>query len=371
MKEEIREVRLGDIQDNQLNRFFFDDIEGEKWDDFKASVKDGLIERPILTQNLVLVSGHQRIRAKRENGESTDTKVSCVVRHYENDDDILRDMIETNIQQRGTLSCSAVKMGRIAMALENINRVRRGRPKKSDIANNVGNMDDRPSKTQEEIASMLDENIETYRLNKKLAQLPPEIQDMVERGQITPSTAARLIARMDEASQEKLMAMMPNDIVRKYTQSEIQGYIDKIRALEEHLAVAQTAISGGTDEWIRLSHERDQAKEKARKEYEIAQVLQRSVRENEKQMEKLQRQWEIAQARADGSMFQDSPFVLIDSAMNSYLRALEFIRQSKVCFDQLDDNQTKYISSLFTKAAQLTSEVNRAMRTTVSRATAS
>lgn len=374
--EDIRNIRLGDIKYHPLNSFFFDDIPaGEKWEDFKASVRDGLISRPILTHDLFLVSGHQRIRAKRENGDSEDTLVSCVIRRYQNEEEIMRDMIDTNIQQRGTLACSPVKMGRIAMALESIFNIRRGGDRKSDDEKikhsnavfDLGGKDDtQGAMTQSSIHAMLNQNRETYRVNKRLAQMPPEFQEMVERGQITPSIAARLICRMDEAAQEKLLVLLPNDVKRKFTQAEIQGFIDQIKALEDHLTVAQTAISGGADEWVKLAHEKNQAEEKARREYEASQRLKKSMRASERQMEKLQAQWEIAEARADGSMFDNSPFSLLDSAINGYLRGLEFFRHSESSRAQLNEDQMKYITSLFAKAAQLTNEVRQALRTPTS-----
>ena len=365
-KEEIKDIRLGDIKTNPLNNYFFDDIPpGDKWEDFKQSVKSGLIERPILSDSLMAVSGHQRVRAMRENNENPDMMVSCVIRYYENEDEMVRDLIETNIQQRGTLSCSPVKMGRIAMALEKINNVRNGGDRKSEEAKTrVRNADSEEEayKTPAEIASMLNQSRTVYYQNKQLAKLPEEFQEMIERGQITPSLAARVIAKMDAADQDKLLAMLPDDTRRKFTQNEIQAYINKIHELEDHLMVAQNAISGGTEEWLKLSQERDKYRDKARREYEDAQQLKKEVRDNERKMEKLQSDWEIAQARADGTMFGNSPFALIDSATNNYLRALEFVNQSKSCLSDLDEDQAKYITTLFSKAAHLTGEMNRVIR---------
>lgn len=43
---------------------FFDDMDGQKWKDFLKSVEtSGVIEPVIVTQDLVIVSGHQRVRA--------------------------------------------------------------------------------------------------------------------------------------------------------------------------------------------------------------------------------------------------------------------------------------------------------------------
>ena len=358
-KEEIRLVRLGDIQPHPLNSFFFDDIAGDKWEDFKLSVADGLINNPILTDKLITVSGHQRFRAMRENGMNDDTMVRCTIRWYANETEILRELIETNIQQRGTLTCSAVKMGRIAMALEEINKVRRGRP--AEIPNNVGNSEP-AGKTQAEIAAMLNQNMETYRQNKKLAQLPPEFQAMIEEGRITPTTGARLIARMDESSQQKLLQLLPSDVMRRFTQADIQQYIDQINQLQENLELANNALTGGTDEWLRLSNERDQAVQKARTEYERAASLQKESKQMEKRLEKMQGEWEFAQARADCTMFEGTAFALIDSTLNGFIRSMDFIKQKDHPLAGLNPEQVKYINTLFGKSMQLAREVSQILR---------
>lgn len=357
LKEERRLVRLGDIKPHPLNSFFFDDITGDKWEDFKVSVSNGLINDPILTDSLVLVSGHQRIRAKKENGASDDEMIPCCIRWYSSEQEILRELIETNIQQRGTLTCSAVKMGRIAMALEEINGIRWG----GDTKSTNGTLDG-DCKTQADIAAKLNENMGTYKRNKQIAQLPPEFQEMIDRGQITPSTGARLIARMDEESQQKLLQLLPTDVVQRFTQAQIQEYIDQIDNLQSHLEIAQKAISGGTDEWLKLTAERDNYKQRERTEFEENVKMKKEVKESEKRLARMQDQWELAQARADGTMFEGTALTMIDSALNGFIRSMDYIKQSDHCISSLNKDQLKYISSLFGKSLQLAREVSQLLR---------
>ena len=359
-EEEIRLVRIGDIKPHPLNNFFFDDISGDKWEDFKRSIAKGMINRPRLSADLMLVSGHQRIRALKENGASDDDMVSCVIRHYKDENEILRELIETNIQQRGTVSCSAVKLGRIACALEEINHVSCGNP--HDKAADAKPDDSPECKKQTEISAMLNQSMSVYHRNKQLAQLPQEYQEMIERGQISPSTGARIIAKMDDASQQKLLKMLPVDVMRRFTQTEIQGYIDQINTLQSNLEFAQKAISGGTEEWLKLSAERDRAVQKARDEFEKASAMRKECKETEKRLTKMQDEWELAQARADGTMFEGTAFTLIDSALNGFIRSLDFIRQKDQPLAGLNSEQRKYINSLFGKSMQLAREVSQILR---------
>ena len=52
--------------------------------------------------------------------------VLCTVKIYDNDSQITKDLIETNVRQRGDVSSSSLKMGRIITELERIYGVRQG-----------------------------------------------------------------------------------------------------------------------------------------------------------------------------------------------------------------------------------------------------
>lgn len=71
--------------------------------------KRGNIEPIIITQDMVIVSGHQRVRAAKELGLST---IMVNIRKYENDDKVLKDLIETNIRQRVVGNANPIKLGK-------------------------------------------------------------------------------------------------------------------------------------------------------------------------------------------------------------------------------------------------------------------
>ena len=126
---EAQLLAVDSLSPHPRNNDFFDDITGGKWDEFLESVKaSGIIEPLVITQNKVVVSGHQRLRACKELGIRN---VYCIVRTYKSEDEILRDLIETNIQQRGTISSSKKKQALIIQTLERIYGIRNtaGRPK--------------------------------------------------------------------------------------------------------------------------------------------------------------------------------------------------------------------------------------------------
>lgn len=123
-------------------------------------------------------------------------------------------MIETNVRQRGDVSSSSLKMGRIICELEKIYGVRHG----GDKLHNV------QLATQENISEQLGLDKRSYANYKKLTTLIPEFQDMVD-DKISPSVASRLVARLSAEDQEELLSSLP--VAEKLTQKAVQGYVNQ------------------------------------------------------------------------------------------------------------------------------------------------
>ena len=208
-------LNVNDIRPHEKNDYFFDDMSGTKWDEFKQSIKtSGVISPIVITQDGVIVSGTQRRRACIELGID---KVPCIRKTYTKDSDVIKDLIETNIRQRGSIDCGAVKMGHIINALEEIYGIS---PNKKESETGV---------KREDLCEMLDINKESYRLLKKLTELAPEIQQEVESGNISASTASRIVAKLPKEMQSVLHDALPKDV--KLSSADVQEYINRL--LEE------------------------------------------------------------------------------------------------------------------------------------------
>ena len=120
---------------------------------------------------------------------------------YEDEDKIIKDLLETNIRQRGDIGGSSIKLGRRIKELERIYGIREGRPEKT-TANGE-------SISQEDLAKRLGISVDTLQRAKTLANLSPEIQQLIEQGTISASTAARLVAKLSPKEQEILIANLP------------------------------------------------------------------------------------------------------------------------------------------------------------------
>lgn len=165
---------------------------GEKWNEFLESVKSrGVIEPIVITPNKVIVSGHQRVRACKELGIE---EAICNVRIYNNDDEVLQDLLETNIRQRGEIGGSAYKVGKVIKELERIYGIKNGNNQHSSLPNNS-----EPS--QSDLAMRMGMSVDTLRNYKMLADMIPELDNLVDTGIVTKTTALAIMKELSEEEQ--------------------------------------------------------------------------------------------------------------------------------------------------------------------------
>lgn len=105
--------------------------------------------------------------------------------------------------------------------MERIYGIREGSAGKVRSSNGTSKM------TEKDLADQLGVDINTLKRAKSLTNLSPEIQQLIEQGNISPSTAARLVAKLSPKEQEALIANLP--ATQKYTQSQVQSYIDQLK----------------------------------------------------------------------------------------------------------------------------------------------
>ena len=219
----MQQINVNELKPHPRNNEFFDDMSGEKWQEFLDSIKArGVIEPIVITPDKVIVSGHQRVRACKELGIKT---VMCDVHTYDNEDQILQDLIETNIRQRGDVGGSAKKVGKRIKELERIYGVRNGST--NDIGTIVG---EKNSFTQEDIAQKMNMDVRTLQNYKMMAEMIPELEDLMDTGIVTKTTALAIMKNLSSQEQEELISSL--DTTKRITQKEMQKYIDEIHSLK-------------------------------------------------------------------------------------------------------------------------------------------
>ena len=225
-------INVDELIPHKQNSYFFDDMENEPWMAFLESVEtSGVIEPIVATQDKVIVSGHQRVRACKKLGIK---EVAVEIRIYDSEDEILKQLIETNIRQRGIGNTNAVKLGRCIAELERIYGIKNGGDRKSD-GHNV------QLKSQDDLAKELDMSKKQMSRYKSLTDLIPELQDAVMSGKITATTAMGFVKKLTPEEQMQIAEQIAgNDNV---STADIQKYIDEIKAVKEENAKLRAAHS--------------------------------------------------------------------------------------------------------------------------------
>lgn len=219
-----------DLKPHPRNGEFFDDMDGQKWKDFLQSVRtSGIIEPIIVTQDLVIVSGHQRVRAAKAIGI---LKIAVEVRHYADDDKVLKDLIETNIMQRGLGNTNPVKLAKCIAELERILGIRNGSANEKGN-NRIGDLHNANDKvTQADLAEKLKVSQSQLSRYKKLLDLVPELQTAVEDGKISATNASAILAKLPE-SEQKAIAEQIVGSDGKVSKQELEFYKNRVKELSD------------------------------------------------------------------------------------------------------------------------------------------
>lgn len=241
----MQNIKVSELKKHPRNEEFFDDIYGEKWESFIESVKRrGIVEPIVVTQDLMIVSGHQRVRACEEMGI---LEIPCRITHYPDydkkfnrtkDDMILEDLISTNIMQRGVGNVNPMKMARCVQELERIKGVRQGSAGGVGVNqyNKVLQQDNlTQAYSQKDMAEELGITRQQLQDYKKLLNLIPELQQMVENGSMKATVGYKIWARMSIEEQEKLFNDIGREKIKTLTQKATKEYIDRINSLEKDL----------------------------------------------------------------------------------------------------------------------------------------
>ena len=208
-------IKVDELVEHPKNNEFFDDITGEAWEEFKESIRTlGVVEPVVITPDKVIVSGHQRVRACKELGIP---EVLCDMRSYDSEDQVLQALIETNIRQRGTVGGSAKKVGRRIVELERIYGIKNGNNQFSRSWNNSN------STTQKDLAEKLGTTVRTIQNYKALLKMIPELEDLVDTGIVSTTTAVAIVRELSPEDQKNFIESLPE--VEKLSQEKVRKLI--------------------------------------------------------------------------------------------------------------------------------------------------
>ncbi|ENK1242987.1 hypothetical protein AB2063_001115 [Clostridium botulinum] len=125
--------------------------------------------------------------------------------------------------QRGVGNVNPMKMAKCIKELERIYGIRVGKPSNSEIISEL--------KSQEDLASQIGIDERQLRNYKKLNELIPELQSLVETGALKSTTAYKIWARLPKEEQEEFFNEIGIDKVKQMTQKQTQSKLNKIIVL--------------------------------------------------------------------------------------------------------------------------------------------
>jgi len=217
----MKMMSVDKLHPHRKNGYFFDEISGEPWSAFLESVETSGIIEPIIVDagDMTIVSGHQRVRACKELGIK---EIPVEERHFDSEDERLKQLIEVNIRQRGIGNANPVKFGRCIAELERIYGIKNGRPEK--VAHNE------PVLTQDDLSEQLNISKAQLKRYKSLTDLIPELQDAVQTGKITATTAMGFVKKLSPEEQKQLAESISGK--EKVSSKDVEKQIAEIKSLK-------------------------------------------------------------------------------------------------------------------------------------------
>lgn len=235
---------------HEKNGYFFDDMSGEAWMAFLESIEtSGIIEPIVITESShVIISGHQRVRAAKHFKMK---QVPVTFREDKGEDEILKQLIETNIRQRGIGNTNPIKFGRCLKELDRIYGVARGGDRKSKVQN-------APLKTQSDIATEIGISVDQYKRYEALTNLIPEIADMVDNG-LTMTSAVAIARKLSPEEQRQLAEQISGK--EKVSNKDVSQYVEQIKATSEENERLRKIVSEKEAENVRLKNQKQEVRE--------------------------------------------------------------------------------------------------------------
>ncbi|MBE3579000.1 MAG: ParB N-terminal domain-containing protein [Caldanaerobacter subterraneus] len=256
-------VDINLLKEHSRNREFFDDIEGERWKEFIESIRtSGIIVPLIVTQDYVVISGNQRLRAAKELGLK---EVPCEVRTYEDRDGLtkedwmLKDLIETNLRQRGIGNLNPMKLAKCILELERIYGIKKGNNQYLGCGFPPGGLPS-PKNSQKEIMENIGLSKSRYFEIKKLNELIPELQKLVEEGKLT-TKAGEQLAYLEPEQQKELFDVLGESIA-ELKRNEVQEIKKQLEEYKNTSYNLQRAVEWLKKEKEKLEHSKKELEEK-------------------------------------------------------------------------------------------------------------
>lgn len=157
----------------------------------------------------------------------------------EDEDSIIKDLLETNIRQRGDIGGSAKKVGRRIMELERLYGIKNGgsgfygnrHTENVDLTNNSEAL-----KTQEQLAQELGMSVDTLQNYKMLADMIPELEEYQKRHVLFIAEVIMVNKERGNVTDKKTKQQLAEELnINVKTMRNAGRYIEYIENIEKNI----------------------------------------------------------------------------------------------------------------------------------------
>ena len=154
---------------------------------------------------------------------------------------ILEDLISTNIMQRGVGNINPLKMAKCIRELERIKGIRNGGDRGNQYK--VAERQNVALANQNDLSEDLGLTTRQVQRYKSLLNLIPELQDLVETGELKASIGYTVLSKLPKEEQEKVIEDLGQEKLKEMTQKELKLYVNKIKELNAELEKTKKEVT--------------------------------------------------------------------------------------------------------------------------------
>jgi ParB-like chromosome segregation protein Spo0J len=263
--EQTTKISINSLKIHPRNKEFFDDIEGDTYEQFKKSIQeDGVITPLIVAPDMTIVSGHQRYKACRDLGINL---IPAIIRE---------DLIDENIKLRQLI---ASNFGRLKNSPEKFRKA------VAEYVELVGNKKGDNQHTQnlhklnqDKIAKELGLSVRDLQVILSIEKnLIPELKQALDKGFITKIAALGICGKLGKSEQKELLSELTQLIGEKVESNTTK---EKVSASNDEVKSLLSVIEQKNTENKKLAELNTQMMNKATQIEKLKKDLERKVDSN-------------------------------------------------------------------------------------------
>jgi ParB/RepB/Spo0J family partition protein len=212
MSEVIKNLLISTLKEHGENEKYFDNVVGEDYTNLMTSIKNnGVLAPVIVSADMTIISGHQRVRACKELGFES---VPCIILDSViTDEEKLEHLISSNFGRSQNSESKRNKAILKYVELCGLKRGEKANPQKCGLQ-------------QKEIAKIM--GISERKLQQLIQlekDLAPEAKELLDTNKITTSIALNAFCKMPKENQVEFLESVNPDVLEELTTKQVKALV--------------------------------------------------------------------------------------------------------------------------------------------------